>query len=499
MGPPVLPMTRAGIEPGEASVQVSILRFGMVFALAWIVGCGSGSGPAGPALLGPAPRLSDLRSCPAAGDLDDDALLARLRGSRFAELEGYLEARQAGFERSVACEPDAWRAFMTFSRDDAWIGEATRAWVDASPDSFAAHTVHGIHHTAVARAQRGSSWTREIPPERRTAMRSAYEQALPALERGADLRRRNFVAHNRLIAVAMVLGADLDRERVFERSMKEVPHSFRVWAAEVLALSPRWGGSYVAMRWTAREAQQHVDANPKLRWLLGYEDAERAEAFAREERWADAVAAWERAFEHGDHTRWYPELVRAAWNAERLETAVAAAAAYRVRGGHAQEVLLTEGRALRKLGRHAESLAVMERLAARYPDDPWGPFEVGLSLLELDRHAEAEAHWLAALELSPDWYRALQSLCTLRMYALGRPGDAVPVGERMVELEPEEPTAWFWYGDALVRTGRQREGADAFRRYLLLVDPEAVFIAGGLERAREVLDQVDPPAATIDR
>jgi tetratricopeptide (TPR) repeat protein len=466
--------------------------FAFVSLAAWFVAC-AGNPAESPDVSdatrkAPATRLADLPPCASPGRISHDSLRAMLRQGRFAELDAYFEARQAAFERDPACEQDVWSPFLTFWDEDAWVGQAAGRWVEASPDSFAAYTIQGIHWSSVGQRRRGRSWAKDVTDEQWAGMYQAYEVAVGAFRDAIRLRPKNLVAWAELIDVAKVGGRTGDHEAIFSKAIGVVPESFRVWAIEVDALQPRWGGSYLRMQALAHRAQQYADVNPKMHWLLGYADADRASVAATQEDYEQSVEFLEAAMRHGDHTVWYERLANVARRAGQYEKSVRAAEVAIERGSYGKWSLVSRGRSLRALGENERSVEAMRLLVEHFPDWKWSHFELGLSLRPLERWNEMEVAWRRAVELDPDWYQAVQSLCTLLIYPLDRPADALPLARWMVETQPQSPPVWFWYADALYRARPQDPRVpELFRHYLALYDPADEFVSGASERANEVL------------
>ena len=64
----------------------------------------------------------------------------------------------------------------------------------------------------------------------------------------------------------------------------------------------------------------------------------------------------------------------------------------------------------------------------------------GLELYGKNRHREAIEEYRKALELSPDWTEALDGISLEHMH-LGELDDAIRVGQRIVELDPDDAFA----------------------------------------------------------
>jgi tetratricopeptide (TPR) repeat protein len=137
------------------------------------------------------------------------------------------------------------------------------------------------------------------------------------------------------------------------------------------------------------------------------------------------------------------------------------------------EEYLEQGEILAGEGLIEEALSRFEQALEAAPENPEVVEAVGRALLNLDRLTEAEASFLAALELDPEWVAPRMGLA---MVALRRdePFKIVHYLERAIEADPEFPEAYVelgrYYGimgePALAKatferwTGRHPEDAD---------------------------------------
>ena len=137
------------------------------------------------------------------------------------------------------------------------------------------------------------------------------------------------------------------------------------------------------------------------------------------------------------------------------------------------EEYLEQGEILAGEGLIEEALSRFEQALEAAPENPEVVEAVGRALLNLDRLGEAEASFLAALELDPEWVAPRMGLA---MVALRRdePFKIVHHLERAIESEPEYPESYVelgrYYGimgePALAKatferwTGRHPEDAD---------------------------------------
>jgi Flp pilus assembly protein TadD len=124
-------------------------------------------------------------------------------------------------------------------------------------------------------------------------MEEAMERGLADLDRAIALRPRLVAAMRTKIHALMSGGAGIHMRQTVDQAMAVCPSCFQVRAAYVGALVPRWGGSYEEMRDFAHEGDATV--NPRMRFLPGYVDRDRAQVFLIEKSPQEALAAIERA------------------------------------------------------------------------------------------------------------------------------------------------------------------------------------------------------------
>src|ERR671913_1922667 len=109
------------------------------------------------------------------------------------------------------------------------------------------------------------------------------------------------------------------------------------------------------------------------------------------------------------------------------------------------EEYLEQGEILAGEGLIEEALSRFEQALEAAPENPEVVEAVGRALLNLDRLEEAEASFLAALELDPEWVAPRMGLA---MVALRRdePFKIVHYLERAIEADPEYPEAYVELG-----------------------------------------------------
>src|ERR671916_2582148 len=109
------------------------------------------------------------------------------------------------------------------------------------------------------------------------------------------------------------------------------------------------------------------------------------------------------------------------------------------------EVLLEKGEALAGEGLLEDALSRFEQALALEPENPEVLEAIGRAFLELGRPEEAEASFLDALELDPDWVAPRMGLAALAMRN-DEPFRVIHHLERATASDPEYPDAFVELG-----------------------------------------------------
>jgi tetratricopeptide (TPR) repeat protein len=231
--------------------------------------------------------------------VDRAALRTLLWHKRYADLTRHFERFQSDFEADPRREywpSDAGDAFDSAEPD---LLPGLDAWAAATPESFAPYLARGRHSVTVAYARRGTKWARETAREHFAAMEEAMQRGLADLDQAITLRPRLVAAMRTKISAFRSRGALEEMRQTVDQALAVCPACFQVRATYVGSIVPRWGGSYEAMRDFAREGNTAL--NPRMRFLPGYVDLDRAQMFLIEKSPQDALAAIERACALGEY------------------------------------------------------------------------------------------------------------------------------------------------------------------------------------------------------
>lgn len=132
--------------------------------------------------------------------------------------------------------------------------------------------------------------------------------------------------------------------------------------------------------------------------------------------------------------------------------------------------VLAAGLGALTVGRNADyrsEIALWSDTVAKRPQNARARFNLGQQLLRLDRAAEAEREFRAALALQPREPRMHASLGTA-LLELNRPGEAANAFRAAARLDARHTAAWYNLGLALRRTGDATNALPALERALAL-------------------------------
>ena len=279
--------------------------------------------------------------------VDRVGLRSLLAFHKFAELTNYFEQFQAAFEADPRKEYWPIDAGEAFESAEPEIVADLDAWVAATPQSFAPYLARGTHYVAAMWARRGEDYASKTAAEDLGAMRDAGHKATADLDRALELRPRLVAAMRDELRVGMVT-SDLERlSAMRERATKACPDCLQIRASYLRSLTPRWGGSYEAMRAFVAESPPRL--NPRFRALAGYEDLDRAELATIARKYPEALAAIDRATNLGDCWEYPAERGQILRALERYDEA--AASLDRAAAQRPMEASIVGARAIVQYGR----------------------------------------------------------------------------------------------------------------------------------------------------
>ncbi|AKV03764.1 GTP cyclohydrolase III (methanopterin) [Labilithrix luteola] len=250
--------------------------------------------------------------------VDKAGFRSLLLHSKFDELDRYFAELQDAFEADPTKEYWPVDASESFASTEAKLRPLFDAWADHSPSSFAPYLARASHYLGVGYEIRGSKYVKDTPPAALEGMRVMFARAQPDIEKALAQRPRLVAAYRQRIRMDLAIGKDT--RPTIEAALRVCPSCFQVRVSHMVALEPKWGGSWVAMQRFARSTAR--GQKTPLDLLEGYVDVSRAdEALASD---VDASVRFaEKALARGEH--WEFLTARARARRARKEYALAEA------------------------------------------------------------------------------------------------------------------------------------------------------------------------------
>ncbi len=231
--------------------------------------------------------------------VDLAGLRSLLKHRRFSALDAAFTHFQDAFEKNPRFEYWPADAADAFGSAEPSLRPLLQDWVEHSPDSFAAWLALGTHLEAVAHVQRGARVVRETSTGEFDEMRQTLPVALEALEHALQLRPKLVAARSEQLWVLKLMGDAFRFQDTLRLANQSCPSCFLHRVVVLQSLRPRWGGTYEAMRAAAKSAP--LAQNPRLRFLTGFVEIDRAEIAVHDDRLPDAMDEIEKACALGEY------------------------------------------------------------------------------------------------------------------------------------------------------------------------------------------------------
>lgn len=134
-------------------------------------------------------------------------------------------------------------------------------------------------------------------------------------------------------------------------------------------------------------------------------------------------------------------------------------------------------------GNSADAIVHFQRTVLHWPEHADGWYFLGITLLRLQRDAEALSALRNAYRLAPTQRRMLKALADLE-FKIGYPSDALPLWQRLEQMQPENIDTRLKTGETLSRLGLHDQAIATYRNGLKAM-PEAGDLWMALGQAEE--------------
>jgi tetratricopeptide (TPR) repeat protein len=408
--------------------------------------------------------------CPESSYPNRDAL-GKMRGERrFAEMETLATRQLDAYRANVLCENNLRGLFIGLANTTEHSRADLADWVQASP-TLASQSIYALALVNAAYDARGGKWTRDTSSERMNQMNAHLASALNYLKMAISLDPTHPIPHGIFARAVKLKGGCQEALAVLNKFLEVDANTFSLRRLTIEVCHPKWGGNISIVEQIAEEAQLHAEANPRLRVLLGFSHATKADLIQRTKDPATlkkALAHLDRAVVHGDFGN--------AWSEQRMRV-------YRdlkdwpgvvVEASHAVGIApwthygwYMRGYALGKLGYHERAISDLDRAIEIKPAYRWNFEHRGWAFEKLGNWDAAAADYVRVMELAPNYKWGIQRYSETVIEKLRRPEQAIADITPLVTRRNANPLLWFSLGRAQQQIGAVDAKA-SYRNYLAL-------------------------------
>lgn len=380
-------------------------------------------------------------------------------------------------------------------------GKLTKDWLAKAPNSAYAAMARGAYFEAQAYESRGTAWASQTPPENMVRMREFAAKAQAELKRALAIEPRMMPAYSAQISLARNVSDEATVASAWAAGTQRDRACSELARAGMVALQPRWGGSYPQMLALAKSLSPDIPRRPLLAQVTVMPKFDAASVLYRDKKYDEAEAMLRSAIAESSNPAAFEALARYQANRlQRLPTIEGLSyllAASRFRDCDCDPALARQRGDLLLMVMHDPQWAQLSlrRTLARTPDDMEARLSLAMADSQAGDQAAAEAGYLLAMKDAKFRDRALQGLVELFM-RWHRFDKARIYNDLVIKAHPAD--AWAAYQRAQIATATNTGSrADlqaqiaALERFLVLSQDPTVppFIAAGGPQAQRDLSQ----------
>jgi hypothetical protein len=353
-----------------------------------------------------------------------------LKTGQYASLDRHYTELQQQYEAGAVSDAELTQEYRALYQNAPANAAYFDRWVEAFPESYAAHIARGAYHYRMAWASRGSDYIENTSQLQLEAMSRELAQARPDLEASFWLTAKPYLTILYLLNVEMLEGSPENQRLLLDLGNRIDPGNTVLRARYMISLSPRWGGSYSQMRAFLGECRRLHLPDALLARLDAIIHNDQAEVYSRTADAAMKLDRWDRLLYRLHTGRWPPStealMAGALDHWEQTITLLQSAG-----DAPGAEELIGHARAAWYLHRRADADRSLALLAQMPIDEAWILSQMGHIYLEEKRLAEAWAVLQKAAALDDGWAQ----------YIIGR---TTILGCADIRLAPDAETGRTW-------------------------------------------------------
>ena len=320
-------------------------------------------------------------------------------------------------------------------------GKQSKVWLEKAPKSAFAMVARAEYFREMARTSRGGKFANEVPEENFQRMNEFVDKAVDLYQSALKNEPRLVQAYSGMLNLGM-LGS---RPKLVAQSiikMKEIDPACRSMAHyRMMALEPRWGGSYEQMFALGAELKPFLARRPILALDTVMPVLDMGNTLYRAKRWPDLAAGLEAIVPLSTNPDIYQPLATAEGHVESTppwKKLVHLVAESRFQVGSTWSNW-NRGNRLLWYAHDAEwALPSLTRASKDDPDNAAIHYLLGKSYEVLDRNVEAEKEYLQSTIDT----QTLYDLTTVLLNS-GQIAKARQYSDQHLREYPDDPWAWY--------------------------------------------------------
>lgn len=230
-----------------------------------------------------------------------------LRRKEFKKLDATLSDYQRAYEKNVRNEDDLFDAYRAFYVKGTYYEALLNEWIKSQPNNYQPYLARASYFYNLGWESRGHKWAGETSNEQMEGMKRYFSKASKDIEQVLKIKADHVVSYYFLINIYKAVGGHDEVTAIVSKALEKCPTSFIIRSAYLLAITPRWGGTYEEMDQFATEAQRYASDNPRLKILKGYVFYDAGSMQRSSKNFGVAVELLSKALAFGDLARFYEE------------------------------------------------------------------------------------------------------------------------------------------------------------------------------------------------
>ena len=320
-------------------------------------------------------------------DESQQVTLTQLRARNLAEVQARMDGFLQAYEAGRLSDEELFYEFGAFDRWSPALTPIFQEWVERFPKSFAAHQAMALHLSAVAWQMRGGALAKDASRKQLEEFTGRLTRAREWTVRATKLHPKPILAYQQLVANARALQAHdglykalglnargpftpsasnprPDVVPLLEAGNRFQPDNVIVRLAYVDVLAPRWGGSLQALEEYSRPSSHPGLPAQQLAAVVYTAALEIGGDFEFTKQPDQAIVFYELAATACRLNQPYMNIARIRVDQKRWADALAAADAAIAIAPGSKNGQRWKAYALSGLGRHAEAVALLQKLSA---------------------------------------------------------------------------------------------------------------------------------------